>query len=488
MVTMMAHKRNAWWNADYHYRIPVTLVDALRQGRRSEPVKVNLTFDIVQPHQDSIRVVNAAGHEIASQIINAEGESDLLRAATIVFVVTTDKVETPIHVYFDTKPKDAPAYQGIRQVSPTLADGYRRLDTGVYVLEICRGTGQGSGASKWGIRSFEHKDQGINLIQGCGNAFGGVYGPFFTPENGLVNPPAHMVINIDPIDEGPVLCRYRLHGTIPNGLNSDLNDKRLEMWWTFYHGTPWLERTYILDPYETIIDQRPVANRMTVGDEIESGKGKLLLSTYKHYGGTAYRAGDLYAGILLDCVNQMRKAHPEATAAALQQLDIDVNQDPSTWHWDNYWRLFCVMENALPRDILTERLASIVDAANRIVWHDPDHTFVHYTDDFVEVNAVPDQTIFPTDARKTCAFSPQTGYSFVHCVNTTIPRMQIVQRQDSGWVNWGTNGENEYPELLSGSTIWSAYDRFGDWEAAVDGIDNRLACRLGALEQCPPNG
>ena len=473
---------SGWWDHNYRYRIPVTLVDTLGQRRHNEPVKLNLAFDLAKPRAESIRVINGAGGEIVSQVINARVEDGRLLSGTVVFVCTTTDRETGFHVYFDTEFGSAADYNGIRRLKTSLADGYRRLDTGAYVLEICRGTGQGSGASKWGIRYFENKDQEINLIHGCGNAFGGVYGPFFTPENGLVNPPAHMVINIDPVDEGPILCRYKLHGTIPNGLNPDLNDKRLEMWWTFYHNSPWFERTYILDPYETVIDRRPVSNRMTVGDEIESGKGNLLLSTYKHYGGTAYRAGDLYAGILLDCVNQLCKDHPDETAAALEQLSIDIEQDPSTWHWDNYWRLFCVIEDALPRDILTAQLKSIVETANRIVWSDPAHTFVHYSGDFIEVNAMPDQTIFPTDARKTCAYSPETGYSFLYCVNSTIPRMQIVQRQDSGWVNWGTNGENEYPELLSGSTIWSAYGRFDDWEAEVDKIENGLAYRLGDVE------
>lgn len=483
MQTAGNETMTAWWNRDYRYRIPVTLVDTLGQRRRNEPVKLNLAFDPVKARAESIRVVDGAGEEVPSQVINARSEDGRLLGGTVVLVCTTAARETGLHVYFDPEAGTAPRYEGIRRLEPSLADGFRRLDTGAYVLEICRGTGQGSGASKWGIRYFRHKDQGVNLIHGCGNAFGGVYGPFFTPENGLVNPPAHMVIDIDPVDEGPVLCRYRLHGAVPNGLDPNLHDKRLEMWWTFYHGSPWFERTYVLDPYETVIDRRPVSNRMTVGDEIESGKGNLLLSSYRHYGGTAYRAGDLYAGILLDCVNRLREDHPDETAAALEQLGIDVEEDPSTWHWDNYWRLFCVLEDALPREILTRQLESIVETANRVVWSDRAHTFLHYSEDFVEVDAAPDQTIFPTDARKTCAYSPATGYSFLYCVNSTIPRMQIVQRQDSGWVNWGTNGENEYPELLSGSTIWSAYGRFDDWEAEVDRIESGLACRMGAVER-----
>ncbi|AHN26006.1 hypothetical protein GAPWK_1431 [Gilliamella apicola] len=34
---------------------------------------------------------------------------------------------------------------------------------------------------------------------------------------------------------------------------------------------------------------------------------------------------------------------------------------------------------------------------------------------------------------------------------------QIVQRKDSGWMNCGTNGENEYPEFPTGSTIYSIW-------------------------------
>jgi hypothetical protein len=183
------------------------------------------------------------------------------------------------------------AFGRIQQLKPELRDGFRRLDTGVYIVELCRGTGEGHGGAKWGIRYFEEKQQQINLIHQCKNAFGGVYGPFFTPGNGLVNPPADLVINIDPLFEGSIACQYRLHGVIPEGLRPELANKRLEMIWTFFAYTPWFTRTYFLDPYSTTIDGRPCRNRMTVGDEIESGKGNLLLSTYKHDNGTAYRAG-----------------------------------------------------------------------------------------------------------------------------------------------------------------------------------------------------
>ena len=49
----------------------------------------------------------------------------------------------------------------------------------------------------------------------------------------------------------------------------------------------------------TEIDGKECKNKMTVGDEIESGKDNLLLNRYRHYEDTDYRSGDLYAEILL---------------------------------------------------------------------------------------------------------------------------------------------------------------------------------------------
>jgi hypothetical protein len=50
-------------------------------------------------------------------------------------------------------------------------------------------------------------------------------------------------------------------------------------------------------------------------------------------------------------------------------------------------------------------------------------------------------------------------------------------------VNWGTNGENEYPELPSGSTIWSAYGAFADWEAEADKMEAPLAVAIEPVER-----
>jgi hypothetical protein len=476
-----------WWDESAGYRMALDILDPLGLGRVAEPVHVSLHFSDYQPTRDGIVIADEDGCPVLSQIIaTAQTTNGRVNFATVCFLVDIPEGTTRRRYYVylaDRAPAKAPSANGIKQLSPILSDGERRLDTGTYLLELCRGTAGGNGGSKWGIRHFEHKGQGINLIDGNNNAFGGVYGPFFTPENGLVNPPAHMIINVEPIAEGPVLCQYRMHGVIPDGLRPELRGKNLEILWSFYYRSHWFVRSYFVDDYETTIDGRPCRNRITVGDEIESGKGNLLLSTYRHHDGTRYRAGDLYAGILLERLRDLQARNPEAVDAAMKKLGIDPKEDPASWHWDNYWRMFCVIEGALPRDVLTGEVERIWKSANEIVSSDKDHNLLKFTEDAVDVNREPQQTIFPLNAQKTCEYSPLSGYSFVRYVNRTIPRMQIVQRYDSGWINWGTNGENEYPEMPAGSTIWSAYGPFSDWRAEADRMEQPVAACVRPVER-----
>lgn len=475
-----------WWNKDFRYRMPVKLFDSIGAGRVDEPLHLDLVFNIVRPHPNSLRLVSGDGQliplQVAKQSVGTDGKLD---AASLYFLVTVDakSASQHYHLYLSENDLGAVTYDGMKRLEPKLADGFRRLDTGRYVLELCLGTAKGHGGSKWGIRHFEDKEQAINLIANNMNAFGGVYGPFFTPENGLVNPPAHAIADIQVITEGPITCQYRMKVKVPDGLLPELMGKSLDIRWSFYWRSPWFVRTYFVDDYETTIDGRPCRNRITVGDEIESGKNNLLLSTYRHHDGTRYRAGDLYAEILLARLKDLQARQPEAISAAMEKLGIDPNEDPASWHWDNYWRMFSAIERALPRDLLKDEVERIWRSANDIVWSDKEHNLMKYTDDAVDVNREPQQTIFPLNAQKTCEYSPISEYAFVRYVNRKVPRMQIVQRFESGWVNWGTNGENEYPELPSGSTIWSAYGRFEDWEAEADKMETPLAVSLGAIER-----
>jgi hypothetical protein len=478
-----------WSYPEARYRLALDIFDVGDKGRTSEPVEVSIGFDVVRPPAEGILLADESGAACPFQIVRQSvGPDDLIDFLTLCFIVDVPSAQPGrrYFLYASEKPLNRPAFTAIEQLQPITADGFRRLDTGTYVIELCAGTGKGSGGSKWGIRHFEHKAQGLNLIANHENAFGGVYGPFFTPENGLVNPPAHAIANIEPVCEGPIKCEYRIKVEVPTGLRAELAGKKLESYWAFFARSHWFVRSYFPDDYETVIDGKPCRNRITVGDEIESGKKRLLLSTYKHHNGTAYRAGDLYANILLQRIEDLKQREPEKVAAALKRLGIDPSQDPRSWHWDNYWRLFCVIEGALPEDTLREEVERIWKSAHEIVWQDTEHNLMKYSDGFVDVNREPQQTIFPLNAQKTVEFSPETGFAFLRYVNRVVPRMQIVQRFDSGWVNWGTNGENEYPEMPSGSTIWSAYGRFSDFAAELDCMENPVAVGIRRWEKYYP--
>jgi hypothetical protein len=56
---------------------------------------------------------------------------------------------------------------------------------------------------------------------------------------------------------------------------------------------------------------------------------------------------------------------------------------------------------------------------------------------------------------------------------------QIVQRRQSGWVNWGSNSENECPELPVGVIIRTAYGPFADrWEEVADQLETSPLSRI----------
>ncbi len=203
--------------------------------------------------------------------------------------------------------------------------------------------------------------------------------------------------------------RYRFIGKIPNGLDEKLFDKSFEIIWEFYYKSPIFRRQYIVDDFETVVDGMPVVNKITVGDEFESGQGKLVFNKFLSYGTTTYREGDLYANILADNVKNIHRKS-------------------------------------------------------------------------VEVNAVPEQTIFPLTSNKTCELNETTGYSMIWYTNNLVNRFQIVQRKESGWVNWGTNGENEYPELPVGSIIKTAYGKFDDWESFADTLEKPLIGYFSLIE------
>ncbi len=464
----------------FNHKIKVDLYNTNNTQRFNEPCKLDIHFDVCQPTENGILIKDNDGKDIKFQIFNEIKKDHKILFASFYILISFQENESKktFYIYLSNNDVEKKEFQGIIKKTSSLEGGFVNLDTGKYIIDLCKGTAKGHGGSKWGIRHFEHKEQGINLIKDHNNAFGGVYGPFFTVENGLINPPAHMIMNIDPITEGPLACIYRMHGTIPNGLREELQNKKLEIYWSFFYNSDWFIRSYYLDDYITEIDGKECKNNITVGDEIESGKDNLILDGYRHYNDTEYRAGDLYAEILLRKINELKENSPELVSNAMKKLNIDPQEDPSSWHWDNYWRMFCIIEETMPQNELKKVVKEIGQDANKIVWNNKEHCTINKKNDFVDVNAEPQQTIFAINTNKTCETSSSTNYSFVRYSNNNIGRLQIVQRKASGWVNWGTNGENEFPELPSGSTIYSAYGKFNNWKNEVNKIEQPIGYKI----------
>ena len=452
--------------------------------RHNEPVIARLFFKEQPIDPSKLKLVNEQGKVIPHQLFDIVYDDDtdtLISACSIVFIVTNlEQLVENYTLYLDEKTPVDNA-NGIKQLVPTLNDGVKRLDTGHYILELCRGTADGTSYGKWGIRYFSAKAEGRNLIKDCSNAIGGFYGPFFTPANGLINPPEHTIVECETEVEGPIYCRYRFNGKIPNGLDPALHDKSFSIVWEFFYQSPWFRRTYHVDDFETSVDGMPVINKITVGDEYESGKNNVVFSRFASYGGTFYRQGDLYANILADEVNRILSQPLDQLPPNARLYRESIGDNINAVSWDFFWRLFCVKEGILSDEEIKSHVKTILRKAHHVVHNSARNKEVLFAKD-VDVNSVPEQTIFPLAANKTAEINPESGYAMVWYTSNIVGRYQIVQRKDSGWVNWGTNGENEYPELPTGSTIYTAYGQFDDWQKQADSMEKNIDVKQGLIE------
>ena len=452
--------------------------------RHNEPVIARLFFKEQPIDPSKLKLVNEQGKVIPHQlfdIVYDDTTDTLISACSIAFIVTNlEQLVENYTLYLDEKTPVDNA-NGIKQLVPTLNDGVKRLDTGHYILELCRGTADGTSYGKWGIRYFSAKAEGRNLIKDCSNAIGGFYGPFFTPANGLINPPEHTIVECETEVEGPIYCRYRFNGKIPNGLDPALHDKSFSIVWEFFYQSPWFRRTYHVDDFETSVDGMPVINKITVGDEYESGKNNVVFSRFASYGGTFYRQGDLYANILADEVNRILSQPLDQLPPNARLYRESIGDNINAVSWDFFWRLFCVKEGILSDEEIKSHVKTILRKAHHVVHNSARNKEVLFAKD-VDVNSVPEQTIFPLAANKTAEINPESGYAMVWYTSNIVGRYQIVQRKDSGWVNWGTNGENEYPELPTGSTIYTAYGQFDDWQKQADSMEKNIDVKQGLIE------
>ncbi|PXY27368.1 hypothetical protein [Prauserella muralis] len=437
-----------------------------RPGRRSkEPV--TFTVDGVL-EGDLWRARTSGGEEVLCQRLSTQSCPG---RTTLVAVLDLDG-----RTEFSLVEPVTRAQAGIRLGQPQEPDGFARLDTGYFDLELCSGTAQGTGSSKWGLRHFRQLDEDVDLLPSGNNAIGGFYGPFFTPENGLINPPEHTMVEIETVEHGPVLHHYRMHGRIPDGLLDELKGKTFSIDWWFTYGTPYFRRRYRVDDFETVVNGRSVTNRITVGDEFEGGQGRLVFDRFESYAGTCYRPGDPYADELAAMVEETL-ADSASDSPKFKDFRGQLTGDIEAAHWDLYWRLFCVWESALDETEIRKRLDRVRAAAH--VRADLRDRWWLRADGPIDVSAAPGETVFPGPAAKTAEFRSDSRRCMVWWTSLPSGAFQIVQRPRSGWVNWGTNGENECPELPVGVEIKTAYGMFADtWREVADQLESPPEVRI----------
>ncbi|MCO6543207.1 MAG: hypothetical protein J6584_04520 [Lactobacillus sp.] len=385
------------------------------------------------------------------------------------FIAIISLKDNPINLKFDHQ-ISIDKVNGIKTIAENQEnDAYIHLNTGVFDLELCRGNAKGEGSSKWGLRHFKSNIENKDLLPSGNNAIGGFYGPFFTPDNGLINPAEHIIVDISVLEDGPILKQYRLAGRIPDGLKPELHGKRFSLDWSFYYNVPFFSRIYNIDHFETTVNKRSITDKITVGDEFESGKGQLVFDRFDSYNGTWYREGDPYANKLAEKVKEIVIDDKER-GEQFKKFKKALTGDMASAHWDLYWRLFSVWENALNEDEIKDQLHDVRSKA--FVLAELNNRMWKFSNEAINVSQVPDQTIFAGPATKSAEFNTKTGQSMIWQTSQASGAFQIVQRPESGWQNWGANAENECPALPVGSLINTAYGPYKDnWRQIADSME-----------------
>lgn len=471
-------------NQKFKYKFQLMLNNPDNLTRINEPVITKLNFSDYNVQKDSIVLYDDENRKVNFQLIDVTLNGEYIKEASIVYLVNLDKKVSTYNLYansesfFDDIYSEEERNKGIQQLDVKQDDGFRRLDTGYYELELCSGTADGTSYGKWGIRYFKAVEEGKNLIKDYSNAIGGFYGPFFTPNNGLINPPEHTKVTAVVEEEGPLYCRYRFEGIVPNGLDENLKEKKFSITWEFFYNTPWFRRKYNVDDFSTTVDGIPVENKITVGDEFESGEGDRAFTSFASYGGTYYREGDLYAKLLADDVYKLLENLDENDYPKIKAYKEAVGKDINKVSWDYFWKIYCVEAGILDEEEIKKHVVEVITQSHQQV-HETERNDNVLFDKLVNVNNAPEQTIFPMSANKTAEINDDTGYSMVWYTSEIVARYQIVQRNDSGWANWGTNGENELPELPTGSTIYTSYGKFNNWEEQADKMEKPIDSKQG---------
>ncbi len=106
-----------WWNATYHYRIHVNITDTNSTPRVDVPMSMWFSFDNNTCYKNSIRVTDANGHEVPSQVYNTTSweDPDYFSGATVFWYANVSADSTATYwIYFsELKSIEIPNYEPV---------------------------------------------------------------------------------------------------------------------------------------------------------------------------------------------------------------------------------------------------------------------------------------------------------------------------------------------------------------------------------------
>ena len=148
------------------YNIYVTNPNGI--PRVNEPIEVKLDFEQGATYQN-FYLENSLGEKIPFQMYDEIYQNNRLTAATLVFISSFAN-DSCVYSLINTDEKyEMENMEGIKSLDVTQEDGFTRLDTGYYELELCSGKADGTASGKWGIRFFENIKERKNLIKDYSN-------------------------------------------------------------------------------------------------------------------------------------------------------------------------------------------------------------------------------------------------------------------------------------------------------------------------------
>jgi hypothetical protein len=155
----------------------ITLTDPMNGTRDREPI----TFILPEKLQEPLwwAITDEDARILCQRLEQESSASRTAFIATVSFSGTLKmRLDRPLTA------AEVGEIAGIHRLPGREKDCFVRLNTGCFDLEMCRGTAQGVGASKWGLRHFRALQDNVELLPSGNNAIGGFYGRFLPRKMG----------------------------------------------------------------------------------------------------------------------------------------------------------------------------------------------------------------------------------------------------------------------------------------------------------------